>query len=76
MAARPLRLSGPARPAEEEAPKQRSSASRRQPMLDWTAASARSEADGEEITGESELPLEDVTWEDGTDGADKGADAA
>jgi hypothetical protein len=39
-------------------------------------------ADGEEITGESDLPLEPVTWEDGSGGADeeddtdKGADAA
>ena len=33
----------------------------------------------QEITGESELPLEDVTWEDGSEepsGEDKGADAA
>jgi dTDP-4-dehydrorhamnose reductase len=66
---------------EEEAPKkQRSSSSRRQPMLDWTRREREErEADGEEITGESELPLEDVTWDDGSDepdGADKGADAA
>jgi dTDP-4-dehydrorhamnose reductase len=64
--------------AEEEAPKrQRSSSSRRQPMLDWTHREREErEADGEEITGESELPLDDVTWEDGSDGADKGQDAA
>jgi dTDP-4-dehydrorhamnose reductase len=63
---------------EEEAPKkQRSSASRRQPMLDWTKREREErEADGEEITGESELPLDDVTWDDGTDGTDEGADAA
>jgi dTDP-4-dehydrorhamnose reductase len=66
---------------EVEAPKkQRSSASRRQPMLDWTRREREErEADGEEITGESELPLEDVTWDDGSDepgGADKGVDAA
>ncbi len=66
---------------EEEAPKkQRSSSSRRQPMLDWTRREREErEADGEEITGESELPLEDVTWEDGSDepdGEDKGVDAA
>ena len=62
----------------EEAPrKQRSSASKRQPMLDWTRREREErEADGEEITGESELPLEEVTWEDGTDGEDKGVDAA
>ena len=46
-------------------------------MLDWTAREREErQADGEEITGESELLLEDVTWEDGSDGADKGADAA
>ena len=66
---------------EEEAPKkQRSSSSKRQPMLDWTRREREErEADGEEITGESELPLEDVTWDDGSDdpgGEDKGADAA
>ena len=38
-------------------PKRRSSASRRQPMLDWTRREREErEADGEEITGESELP--------------------
>ena len=66
---------------EAEAPKkQRSSSSRRQPMLDWTHRERQErEADGEEITGESELPLEDVTWDDGSgepDGEDKGVDAA
>jgi hypothetical protein len=49
-------------------------------MLDWTRREREErEADGEEITGESELPLEDVTWDDGSDepdGADKGVDAA
>jgi dTDP-4-dehydrorhamnose reductase len=66
----------------EEAPRrQRSSASKRQPMLDWTRREREErEADGEEITGESELPLEEVTWDDGSGGADngedKGADAA
>jgi dTDP-4-dehydrorhamnose reductase len=64
--------------SEEEAPRrQRSSASRRQPVLGWTRREREErEADGEEITGENELPLEDVTWDDGTGGADKGADAA
>jgi dTDP-4-dehydrorhamnose reductase len=64
--------------SEEESPKrQRSSSSRRQPMLDWTRREREErEADGEEITGESELPLEDVTWEDGPDGEDEGQDAA
>jgi dTDP-4-dehydrorhamnose reductase len=44
--------------AEEEEPKrQRSSSSRRQPMLDWTKREREErEADGEEITGENELP--------------------
>jgi hypothetical protein len=46
-------------------------------MLDWTRREREErQADGEEITGESELPLEKVTWDDGTDGEDKGADAA
>jgi hypothetical protein len=46
-------------------------------MLDWTKREREErEADGEEITGETELPLEDVTWDDGTDGTDEGADAA
>ncbi|MDX6607646.1 MAG: dTDP-4-dehydrorhamnose reductase [Solirubrobacterales bacterium] len=63
---------------EEESPKrQRSSSSRRQPMLDWTRRERQErEADGEEITGETELPLDDVTWDDGSDGADTGQDAA
>jgi dTDP-4-dehydrorhamnose reductase len=63
--------------AEETPKKQRSSSSRRQPMLDWTHREREErEADGEEITGESELPLDDVSWDDGTDGTDEGADAA
>ena len=49
-------------------------------MLDWTSRErAEREADGEEITGENELPLEPVTWEDGSDesdGDDEGMDAA
>jgi hypothetical protein len=50
-------------------------------MLDWTRREREErQADGEEITGESELPLEEVTWEDGSEetdkGEDKGADAA
>jgi hypothetical protein len=50
-------------------------------MLDWTRREREErEADGEEITGESELPLEEVTWDDGSggtdNGEDKGADAA
>jgi dTDP-4-dehydrorhamnose reductase len=46
--------------AEDESPKrQRSSASRRQPMLDWTRREREErEADGEEITGEKELPAD------------------
>jgi hypothetical protein len=63
--------------AEDAPRRQRSSASRRQPVIGWTAREREErEAAGEEITGENELPLEDVTWEDGSDGADKGADAA
>jgi dTDP-4-dehydrorhamnose reductase len=61
---------------DEEAPKrQRSSASRRQPMLDWTKREREErEADGEEITGESELPVaEDGP---GEDPAGEGQDAA
>jgi dTDP-4-dehydrorhamnose reductase len=66
---------------EAAPPRQRSSASRRQPMLDWTRREREErQAAGEEITGESELPLEEVTWDDGSekvdDGADKGVDAA
>ncbi len=46
------------RPQGEEAPRRRSSASRRQPALDWTRREREGrQADGEEITGESELPL-------------------
>ena len=63
---------------EEEPRRQRSSASKRQPVLDWTRREREErQADGEEITGENELPLEKVTWEDGSgDGEDEGADAA
>ena len=45
---------------EEESPKRpRSSASRRQPMLDWTKREREErEAAGEEITGENELPAD------------------
>jgi dTDP-4-dehydrorhamnose reductase len=57
----------------EGAPRrQRSSASRRQPVLDWTRREREERAaDGEEITGEKEIPA-------GTEGArtDKGQDAA
>ena len=59
LAARALRLPGAARPRlREETPrKPRSSALQRQPMLDWTQREREErEADGEEITGESELP--------------------
>jgi len=46
-------------------------------MLDWTHREREErEAAGEEITGETELPLEEVTWEDGPDGSDEGQDAA
>jgi dTDP-4-dehydrorhamnose reductase len=42
---------------EAQAPKKRSSASKRQPMLDWTHREREErQADGEEITGENELP--------------------
>jgi dTDP-4-dehydrorhamnose reductase len=52
---------------EEAAPRKRSSASKRQPMLDWTRREREErQADGEEITGESELPS----------GAGEGQDAA
>ena len=61
---------------EEEAPRrQRSSSSRRQPMLDWTRREREErEADGEEITGENDLPAGD----DGPAGApaDEGQNAA
>jgi dTDP-4-dehydrorhamnose reductase len=57
----------------EEAPRrQRSSASRRQPVLDWTRREHDERAaDGEEITGEKEIPA-------GTEGprTDEGQDAA
>jgi dTDP-4-dehydrorhamnose reductase len=69
--------------AEGAQRKQRSSASKRQPMLDWTRREREErQANGEEITGESELPLEKVAWEDRPGeteedpDADKGADAA
>jgi dTDP-4-dehydrorhamnose reductase len=42
---------------EEQAPRKRSSASKRQPMLDWTKREREErQADGEEITGEEKLP--------------------
>jgi hypothetical protein len=42
---------------EEEPRRQRSSASRRQPVLDWTRREREErKADGEEITGENEVP--------------------
>jgi dTDP-4-dehydrorhamnose reductase len=57
----------------QKAPRrQRSSASRRQPVLDWTRREREERAaDGEEITGEKEIPA-------GTEGArtDEGQDAA
>jgi hypothetical protein len=44
-------------------------------MLDWTRREREErQADGEEITGESELPLEPVTWEEGSDGTDERAE--
>jgi hypothetical protein len=45
---------------DEDAPrKKRSSASRRQPLLDWTRREREErQAEGEEITGESEIPTE------------------
>ena len=53
---------------DEEAPRKRSSASKRQPMLDWTKREREErEADGEEITGENELP---EGGEDGSEGQD------
>jgi dTDP-4-dehydrorhamnose reductase len=43
--------------AEDAPRKQRSSASKRQPMLDWTRREREErQADGEEITGENEVP--------------------
>jgi dTDP-4-dehydrorhamnose reductase len=63
--------------AGETPRRQRSSASKRQPVLEWTRREREErEADGEEITGENELPLERVTWDDGSGGTDEGADAA
>jgi dTDP-4-dehydrorhamnose reductase len=57
--------------AEEETPRKRSSASKRQPMLDWTKREREErEADGEEITGETELPVPEPG------GAGEGQDAA
>jgi dTDP-4-dehydrorhamnose reductase len=62
------------RPEADEEPRKRSSASRRQPMLDWTRREREErEADGEEITGESELPVPDPGAEPP---ADEGQDAA
>ena len=59
---------------QEDAPRrQRSSASRRQPVLDWTRREREERAaDGEEITGEQEIPA--GTEAGGT--ADEGQDAA
>jgi dTDP-4-dehydrorhamnose reductase len=56
---------------QEEAPRrQRSSASRRQPVLDWTRREREErEADGEEITGESELPVPEPGTGEGQDAA-------
>jgi hypothetical protein len=52
-------------------------------VLEWTRREREErQAAGEEITGENELPLEPVRWEDPSDEAaeeanpDKGADAA
>lgn len=58
----------------EDAPRrQRSSASRRQPVLDWTHREREErQADGEEITGENEIPAGTEAGEP----ADKGQDAA
>ena len=45
---------------DEEEPRRRSSASRRQPMLDWTRREREERAaEGEEITGESEIPSDE-----------------
>jgi dTDP-4-dehydrorhamnose reductase len=66
--------------SSEEAPrKPRSSALRRQPVLDWTKREREErEADGEEITGENELPSTDRGDGDEPDRApiDEGQDAA
>ena len=66
--------------AEEEAPKrQRSVASKRQPMLDWTRREREErEAAGEEITGENELPGggDGETRGPAGDSAGEGQDAA
>ncbi len=66
--------------SSEEAPrKSRSTALRRQPMLDWTRREREErEADGEEITGENELPNGDPNDEAAPDPApiDEGQDAA
>ena len=61
--------------AGDEAPRrQRSSALKRQPMLDWTKREREErEADGEEITGESEVPSGDGP---GGAPADAGQDTA
>jgi dTDP-4-dehydrorhamnose reductase len=57
--------------SEERTPRKRSSASRRQPVLDWTLREREERAaDGEEITGENELPLPEPG------GASEGQDAA
>jgi dTDP-4-dehydrorhamnose reductase len=58
----------------EDAPRrQRSSASRRQPVLDWTRREREErQADGEEIAGENEVPA----GTEARDPADEGQDAA
>jgi hypothetical protein len=66
--------------SSEEAPRRpSSSAMKRQPMLDWTKREREErEADGEEITGENELPSADRSDRDPPDRtpADEGQDAA
>ena len=66
--------------SSEEAPKRpRSSAMRRQPVLDWTRREREErEADGEEITGESEIPTAEGADPEARQGtpADEGQDAA
>lgn len=64
--------------SSEEAPrKTRSTALKRQPMLDWTRREREErEADGEEITGENELPNGDRNDEADPAPIDEGQDAA
>jgi dTDP-4-dehydrorhamnose reductase len=66
--------------SSEDSPKRpRSSALRRQPALDWTRREREErEADGEEITGENELPAADRTDPGASEGApaSEGQDAA